>query len=237
MIDIHTHIIPDVDDGSESYEETYDMIKTAIQVGFTDIITTSHYINEYYTSIAEEREEVLKNIKQYIIENELKMNVYNGSEIYVSFDMVELLKNNIVSSLAGSKYVLFELPMNSRLLYLEYCIHELKANGYIPIVAHPERYKYVQEKPEILKEWREKGVKFQSNYLSLIGYYGKEAEKTLKKLLKLDLIDFLGTDAHSAIHYEKIPECIKVLKTCVTAEKFEQLTTTNALKIIKNELE
>lgn len=237
MIDIHTHIIPDIDDGSESYEETYDMIKEAIKVGFTDIITTSHYMKEYYTSIVEEREKILKNIKQYIIENELKMNIYNGNEVYVSFDMAELLKNNIISPLAESKCVLFELPMNSRLIYLEYCIHELKSNGYIPIIAHPERYKYVQENPEMIREWREKGVKVQSNYLSLIGYYGKEAEKTLKKLLKLDLVDFLGTDAHSVRHYEKIPECIKVLKTCVKDEKIEELTTTNALKIIKNELE
>ncbi len=235
MIDIHTHIIPLIDDGSTSYEESYLMLCEAQQAGFSGIIATSHYIEESYNSDVAQRKEIIEDLLEYKKENNINLNIYMGNEIYVTLNIPELIQTHKASTLADSRYVLFELPMNTNVIYLFQCVYELKSAGYIPIIAHPERYSYIQQNPNTLVNWIEKGILIQSNYTSILGDYGKEAQKTIKKMLKANMVHFLGSDAHRPERYADIPKAVKQIEKCIGTEKTNRITTVNPSYIIRNE--
>ncbi len=230
MIDFHSHILPQIDDGSKSLEETIRILEEARDVGFEKIISTSHYMEKYYEVDEEQRLQLIKQIDFQDIE------LYLGSEIYVTNEIVQLLKDKKASTINNSRYVLYELPMHSKNMNDKEIIYRLVENGYIPIIAHPERYSYVQEDPKYVEELAEMGALFQANYGSIIGMYGDKAKKTVKKLLKQDLIHFLGSDVHRPEQiYPKIPKILKKLSKIVSEEKLEELTTLNAQKVLDNE--
>lgn len=232
MIDFHSHILPQTDDGSISIEETINILKEAKQVGFTKVISTSHYLEGYYESNQKERNELLEKIKQENVEVEL----YLGSEIYISENMIEFLKDKKASSINNSRYVLFELPMGNETMLAKEMIYRLIENNYVPVIAHPERYSYVQDNPEYVEELLQMGAMFQANYGSVIGLYGKKAEKTVKKLLKENLIQFLGSDVHGEEHvYVLMPKILKKLKKIISSEKLEEITNINPQKVLDNE--
>lgn len=236
MVDIHTHIIPNIDDGSKSVEETFEIFKEASKVGFTDIILTPHYIKEYYETDTNVREYWVKSIQDTLEQLDIPIKVYVGNEIYVCEDMDELVFKNIVSCLNNSRYVLFELPMNSNIAYLEEIIFKITNLDKVPIVAHPERYSYVQKNIEVVQKLHEKGVLFQSNYGSILGMYGERAKKVLEKLLKSNSIDFLASDVHvpNSI-YPLIKESHNKIKKIIGTEELNKLITINPQKVILNE--
>ena len=231
MIDFHSHIIPKIDDGSKSMEETITMIEEAKMAGFTHVIATSHYIEDYYEANEEEREEYIKQIQEKID----GIDIIKGNEIYISQNIVNLIKNKKASTINQSRYVLFELPMNSNVLYLKDVIYEMQQNKLVPVLAHPERYSYIQKNPEWLIEYINMGVLFQANFGSVIGKYGKEAKRTVEILLRNNMIHFLGSDSHrrNSIYLE-MPKIIKKLNKIISKEKIYELTTTNQKLVLKN---
>ena len=241
MIDFHSHILPNIDDGSTNMQESIKLIKEAEQVGFTGIVSTSHYLENYFECGEKERKKLLNDLEDKIESNKAvnvskKIQLYLGSEIYVTQNMIELLKEGKASSINGTKYVLFELPMNSKPLFVKEIVYKLIENGYKPVIAHPERYSYVKEDITYVEELKKMGALFQANYGSVIGMYGIEAKKTIKKLLKKDLISFLGSDVHRAGQiYPKIPKILKKLEKWTSTEKLEELTTLNAKKVLESE--
>ena len=235
MIDFHSHIIPEIDDGSRSIEETMLLIKEAQKAGFTTIISTSHYLPKQYEYDEESRKKFLEVIQMGARNLGIDINLCLGSEIYVSYDIVELLKEHKASTINGTNYVLFELPMQVEIPNLKNIIYNLLGNGYRPIIAHPERYAYVKENPNWLLEYLELGVLFQSNYASIIGLYGKEAQKTVKLLLKNNMIHFLGSDVHkSRTIYTKMPEILQELRKILERDRFKKLTKINAQRALEN---
>lgn len=236
MVDIHTHIIPNVDDGSKSVEDTFTLFKEAEKAGFTDIILTPHYIKEYYETDTEIREFWVKSLQKTLDKLEIPINVYIGNEIYICEDMDKLIFENKVSCLNNSKYVLFELPINSNVKYLDQIIFRIFNLGKIPIIAHPERYSFIQNDIPYAKKLHEKGVLFQSNYGSILGLYGKEAQKTIEKLLRQDLISFMASDVHKpGTIYSAIEESKEKIEKIIGTQKLEKLTIINPKKIILDE--
>lgn len=236
MIDVHSHVIPKIDDGAESFEEAYTMFLEAKNAGFTDIISTSHYVENYYEADSIKRHAWIEAINKVLKENEVEINLHCGNEIYITQNLIKLIKEKKASTLAESKYVLFELPMNNNVKYLNEVIFEIKSLGMIPVIAHPERYTYVQQNPNLLISLIEQGVLFQGNYASIIGYYGNYAKNTIKKLLKADMIHFLGSDCHKKNDiYSKMSEIIVELEKILDRTKIDELTTTNPAHILKNE--
>lgn len=232
MIDFHSHILPQIDDGSINIQVTINMIEEAKQAGFTKIISTSHYIENYYESNESERKDLLEQIKKENIELEL----YLGSEIYISENMINEIEEKKASTINNTKYVLFELPMRNETILAKEMIYRLVEKNYVPIIAHPERYNYVQENIEYVKELSEMGALFQANYGSIIGLYGSKAGKTLKKLLKENLISFFGSDSHREGHiYMYIPKILKKLRKIITEDKILELTEINPQKVLNNE--
>lgn len=236
MIDFHSHIVYDVDDGSNSIDTSLKILKLAEKVGFNNIILTPHYMEDYYEYTANEINEKIEHLQELCRENNIDVQLYQANEIYIANDIVALLKNNKASTINGSNYVLFELPMNEEPPNLLEVIYNLKENNKIPIIAHPERYTYIQKDPNKLIELIDMGVLFQSNYGSIVGQYGKECKKVVKKLLKNNFIHFLGTDIHKSTSiYFKMEEIKKELEKILTQEQIENLEERNAEKVLKNE--
>ena len=234
MIDFHSHILPNIDDGSTSIGETINLVEEASKVGFTGIISTSHYIQGYYEFDCYERKQLLDIVQNKIQSDNLEL--YLGSEIYFSSEIIDLIKDKKASTINNTRYLLFELPMNTKPLFVKELVYELIQNGYRPIIAHPERYSYVQDEINYVRELANLGTLFQANYGSALGMYGNDAKKTLKKLLKDDLISFLGSDVHRTGQiYPKIPKALKKINKIVSTEKLEKLTTLNAQKVLNDE--
>ena len=128
-----------------------------------------------------------------------------------------------------------ELPLNTNVQYLDMVIFKLIENNIIPIIAHPERYKFVQEDPSKVRELIESGCLIQSNIGSILGIYGKKAKKTIKYLLKNDLINFIATDTHRKnTIYPLLEKGIKKIEKITGKEKAEELTNLNVQKILNN---
>lgn len=233
MIDVHCHILPGIDDGATSVEESMQMIKEAYEAGFTDIISTSHYVEESYHTSKGRRQELIDMLNSKIEQEGMDIKIYNGAEAYITPNLAQLIETGDLPTMNGTKYLLMELPMHNQILHLENILSKVIDRGITLIIAHPERYSYVQKNYKILNELVEMGVLFQVNYGSCIGQYGKEAQKTLKKLLKANMISFLGTDCHrSNSVYTEMPQILKKIEKIVGKEKLEELSTINPQKII-----
>ena len=235
MIDFHTHILPNIDDGSRSIDETFNLIKEAKEVGFDGIILTSHYIENFYETDVPEREVWVKAISENLGAKGIDTDLYLANEIYISENMMGLLEQRKASTINNSCYVLFELPLNEEPLNLYDVIYSLQENKLIPILAHPERYSFVQKEPELIYDLIEKGCLMQANYGSIIGQYGVKAEYIVKKFLENNMIHFLGSDVHRQNSiYPKIPFALEKIKEIVGEEKLEELTTINPKLVLAN---
>lgn len=235
MIDFHTHIIPNIDDGSRSIEETFNLINEAKQAGFDGIILTSHYIENYYETDVPERDVWVKAISDNLKAKGIETNLYLGNEIYMSSNMMKLLIDGKASTINNSSYVLFEMPLNVEPMNLYDVIYSLQENKLIPILAHPERYNFIQKEPELVYDLIDKGVLMQANYGSILGQYGEKAQIIVKKFLEANMIHFLGTDVHRQnTIYKRIPEALMQIEEIVGKTKLQELTTTNPTLVLNN---
>ena len=235
MIDFHSHILPNIDDGSRSIEETFNLIKEAKEVGFEGIVLTSHYIEGYYETDVPERDVWVNAIKENLNTKGIDIDLYLGNEIYISENMMDLLINNKASTINNTCYVLFEMPLNVEPMNLYNVIYSLQENKLIPVLAHPERYKFVQKEPELIYDLIEKGVLMQANYGSILGQYGESAQMIVRKFFENNMIHFLGSDVHRQnTIYKNIPRALEEISEIIGEEKLRELTTTNPKLALNN---
>lgn len=236
MKDLHTHVMYGIDDGSRTLEESMTMLEKLSNEGVTDVMLTPHYIeNSKYNCNNKNKKQLFKKIKQEAQRRGININIYLGNEIMVNNNIMNLF-NTEIATLNASKYLLIELPMEKEFDDLDLVIKELTNNGVIPIIAHPERYSYVKDNYKWLEEYLKMGVLFQSNYESLFGKYGKEAKKTIKKLLKHNMVHFLASDIHHESSKCNLKKLHKKLKRIIKSEdNINDLLNNNFTKVIKNE--
>lgn len=235
MIDFHSHILPNVDDGSRSIDETFNLLKEAEKAGFEGVISTSHYIEGRYEVNAAEREVWINGIYENLNVKDIKLNLYLASEIYFSENIIKLLENEEASTINDTSYVLFELPINSEPLNLYDIIYEIMSYKLVPILAHPERYSFIQKKPELVCDLIKKGVLMQCNYGSILGQYNTKTQIMVRKLLQNNCVHFLGSDAHKEnTIYPLIPSALKKIKELIGKDKLEKITTTNPKLALTN---
>lgn len=197
MTDVHSHILFGIDDGSRTISESIELLKKLKSVGFNNVILTPHFIlDSTYNSNYEANKKIYNELKERLLNENIDINIYLGNEIFIDKNVPTLLEKNIITSLNGTKYVLVEFPMHNKLLNIEDMLYEIRSKGYEVVIAHPERYDAFKEDYSIVDTLREDGFLFQSNYSSILGYYGKDSIKLLKYMLKRHYIDFLGTDIH-----------------------------------------
>lgn len=235
MIDFHTHIIPNIDDGSKSIDETIELLKEAKKNGFTGIVFTPHYKEKYYETDVHERDVWVDAITKDLRNIENDLDIFLGNEIFITDNIMELLIDEKASTINNSCYVLFELPKDVEPENLYDTIYKLKRNKLIPVLSHPERYIYVQKEPELIYDLIDKGVLMQANYGSILGKYGKNAEFIVRKFLENDMIHFLGSDVHSQNSiYRLIPDALREISNIVGEERLNELTTTNPYLAVNN---
>ena len=231
MIDIHSHILPEVDDGARSMEESLEMVEEAKKCNFSTIISTCHYIKRTYEITEELRKKKIEELNNKISGIQIQI----GSEIYADPDILKFLQYKKASTINNTRYVLFEIPFHNNIAFFNKMIDDLKRNGYLPIIAHPERYEIVKENPKIVEDWKKRGIYIQCNYESVLGKYGKQARNIFKILLKHELIDFLGSDVHRVGGYLRVQKAIANIKKIVDEKYFLIITEKNQQKVLKNE--
>lgn len=231
MIDIHNHLLPGVDDGSRSFDESIEVLKNLESVGYKSVILTPHYIRESrYSSNKENNLKVLNKLKEEIKKNNININLYLGNEIFYDKNIIDLLNNNEISSLNNSKYLLIELPMSGDVTGYEEVFSSLIRKGYKVILAHPERYFSFQKDYKKINNLVDIGVLLQCNIESIMGGYGSSAKKTVKKIFKDKKVSLLGTDIHhKKDNYEIYLKAKKKICKYISEEEYNNLVNPSYL--------
>ncbi len=242
MIDVHCHILPGIDDGALDMSTSLEMLRKAEKAGITDVILTPHYIrNSIYNADNMKKWQLLKELTKKAKEDGIKVRLYLGNEVYIDSHLPEMLAGYVgeeseemyeVATLNSSRYVLVEFPVRTEDKTAKETLFTLVQKGLIPVIAHPERYIYIQEDISYLDDLIGMGCLLQGDYLSLTGRYGKHAEKTLKKLLKEDKIFCLASDLHKATDEYQVRETRKKLLKIVDSAKIKELVVDNPEKIL-----
>ncbi len=197
MIDIHAHILPGVDDGPMTMEESIQLIEHAIDEGITEIIVTPHSYNPHFDVQKELVLEKLKLVKAEISKRELPMILHAGQEIRIQEDSGLMLETAQALTLGNSKYVLLELPTATIPMYTVKVIQDILNLNKIPIIAHPERNRAIAENPDRLKRLITNGALSQITAGSLAGHFGKNVQKLSLKLVEANLVHAYGSDVHN----------------------------------------
>ena len=198
MIDIHSHIIPGVDDGAKDWQIALKLLEMADANGISDIIATPHVLSESERPSWPQILSAVEVLRDMAVAANLKINIHPGAELELNWDMLTILSEQHGEyCLAHSRYVLLELPAQSIPAYAEDFFYQLQLMGKIPVLAHPERHSSLRERPEILFKWLDKGVLTQTNIGSLNGLFGSQVQSFAQELLTSGAIHFLASDAHN----------------------------------------
>lgn len=235
MIDMHCHIVPAVDDGSRDVTETFNMVMAAYKNGYKGIFATPHYIQDRHETNSKDIENSVEVLNKMLKEKNIDLTIYVGNEIYISNDILEFLQENKVLTLGKSKYVLFELPFHGEVLNLKQIIANLNHIGYVPVLAHPERYEFIFNDYKKVIPLIEEGALLQINLASILGYYGTKPQKCVEKLLKNNLVHFIGSDSHdSKSIYENYDKAIKKISKKISKEKLNEILIENPNKVLND---
>ncbi len=199
-VDMHSHLIPAIDDGSKSMEQTLVMLAKFESMGFRKVITTPHIISDTYKNTPEIILSGLNAVREAATNLGLTIEIEAAAEYYYDETLLQKLKNEEELLTFGDKMLLFEFSFHSEPARTEELFFELKTRGYKPVLAHFERYLYYLGKPEIANSLRENGVLIQLNLNSLSGHYGPEIKKQAEALIDNGWVDFVGTDCHRIEH-------------------------------------
>lgn len=234
MIDLHSHILPGVDDGARDLPEAVAMVRELFSQGVEAVIATPHFINE--TAFVSTRAENLLKLEELRAEaSDIPIKIFLGNEIYIDPQVFELGRANKIAALASSRYLLIELPMDGKFLGYEDIFEDLAARGCQVILAHPERYASVQKDFKILERLAGAGVLFQSNFGSFNGKYGRKAEKTVREMARRKMIFAMGSDKHRTGRGDEILRAVSKMREFYPSEaELREILTENPLKVLKN---
>ena len=205
--DIHSHLLPQLDDGAKTWEEAIDLIRSFKELGFSKLITTPHIMQDHYRNDPATIQNKILELKQKLIENKISIEIEAAAEYYLDEELYRRLTNHEELLTFGNRYLLFETNFLSEPLNSKEFIFAALSSGYRLVLAHPERYHYMNV--EKARDLRDRGVLFQINIPSLVGYYSKPIQKMAYQLIDRGWIDFLGSDCHNMIHLELMQEAKK----------------------------
>ena len=198
-VDIHSHLIPGIDDGVETLEKSLEVILEFKKWGIEQVVTTPHIMSDFYKNTPEIILGGLKKLRDYLAENQVSFTIDAAAEYYLDFDFEKKIEEESLLTF-GDKFVLFELPFIQEPQNLTSAIFKMQTAGYRPILAHPERYTFWSKDWDKYTELRDKGVLFQLNLVSLTGCYSPEVKKIAEKLIDENMVDWAGTDCHGMNH-------------------------------------
>jgi protein-tyrosine phosphatase len=234
-IDIHSHILPGVDDGPDTMEQTIEMLKMADREHITSIIATPHYEPGGDNPTVECLKDIMNKVCQEAHRINKGFRLYLGNEISYSESVIDLLKSGEALTLAGSRYVLIEFLYGSSFRFMCQGINKLIYHGYIPILAHVERYYHIHKKPDKIEELINMGCYIQMNCGSIMGGFMNLEASYNRKLIKRGLVHFIGSDCHSdRIRVPIMQTAAKHLLRKSDDETVRKIFSENTAKVIEN---
>lgn len=239
MFDIHCHILPDVDDGSGNLNDSIEMAQLAAGSGVSGIVATPHcnipgvFDNYWNKSFDNE----IERLNKALSDKKVSLEIYAGQEVFLSNDFESHLKKGDFITLNRSKYMLAELDFKIDLKSATEKLQKLISYGYVPIVAHPERYGFVIENPSVITKLRSAGCLIQINSGSLTGDFGRRIQKTAEEIIYKRYADFVASDAHS--QYSRTPDLSQVHELIcenISYDYADVLMKTNPINVLNNKI-
>ena len=235
-IDIHSHIMPGVDDGSDSLETSLKMLRMAAEDGIARIILTPHSKPWHRCISCAEMAAEAERLQDIAQGERLDIKLYTGNELYYRSSLIEELEHRQAGTLAGSRYVLVEFGPSADFGYIRNGVYSLLTGGYYPIVAHMERCKNVCVKTDRVEELVELGCFIQVNAGSVLGRYGFGTARLTRKMLGQGLVHFIATDAHDTKRRcPALSECAEYIEKRFGADKSRSLFQDNPMRVLRNE--
>ena len=232
MIDLHSHILPEQDDGAQSLRDSMEMARMAVESGIIAMVATPHCVGD-------RSREVLgawKLLREALEENHVPLKLLPGMEIFGTPDTARLLQEKKLFTLNGSRYPLIEFSFRSDGEEETGILRSVCRAGYRPVVAHPERYAYVQEDPELINRWQKMGCLFQVNRGSLLGRFGRREQRMAVELVDRGFATVVASDAHSAhVRTPWMKDVQQLLSREFSPVCAEVLLRENPRRILKNQ--
>ena len=197
--DMHSHLIPGIDDGAQDMDQTIAMLAKFESLGYKKVVTTPHIMTDSFPNNPEIILSGLEKVKNEIKKVGIEIEIEAAAEYYFDETLMPKIKNKELLTF-GDNYVLVEFAFHSPPQFLDQLFFELKTHGYRPVIAHFERYLYYLSKIDKAEKWRSEGINIQINLNSLFGQYGSEVQKQAEKLIDEGQFDFVGTDCHRIEH-------------------------------------
>lgn len=232
--DMHCHLLPGVDDGPETMEESIQVLEEAKQQGVKKIIVTPHFHPGRYMVYAPSIYDLLGKLREECENRGIDITLYPGQECYYYSGLVEELNKGNILTLAGSRFVLVEFEPDCSYSQMQFGIRELQSNGYLPILAHFERYQCLNTQENLLGI-KQKGVYMQMNIGTLMRREGLLHRLPWKNMVKQGLVDYLGSDCHGMeLRPLQVDRLLEWLEDHVSEELTERMIRSNFSKIINN---
>ena len=234
MIDIHSHILPFLDDGPKTFEESIEMCKIAAEDGITTIVATPHSMNGMYESESDKIVKAVKELNLKLKEAQVSVKILPGAELHINERLLEDIRTGKALTMNNNKkHILLELPFLFTPPGTDKLIFDLRSIGIIPIIAHAERITFFQRNPKILEQLVKSGILVQISAGSLSGLFGTRERKCAVKFLKNKMVHFIASDAHSAVSRPPVlTRALEEASRIVGEKEAEKLVLENPRQII-----
>jgi len=209
--DIHSHLLPGLDDGVQSFEQAETIITRFHHMGYNRLITTPHIISDLYRNTPETILGKLAELRQHLKDKNISVTIDAAAEYYLDDALFSMLRQNTpLLTFGPKKYLLFETTFLNEPLNLKEFIFQATAQGYTLVLAHPERYSFIQNSIAKAEDLLARGVLFQINISSITGYYSKAAQITANRLIEKGWVHLLGSDCHHLQHARLVEEALRM---------------------------
>lgn len=206
FVDIHSHLLPGLDDGVQSFEEAGAIISRFHKLGYKKLITTPHVMSDFFRNSNETILDKLDELRAWLLDQQIDVEVKAAAEYYLDEELVKKIESNTPLLAFGNRYLLFETNFMTEPMNLKEFIFLANTKGYKPVLAHPERYLYIQSNFSKAEDLLNRGILFQLNISSISGHYSKAAQTTAQKLIDKSWVHLLGSDCHNLQHLQLLEE-------------------------------
>ena len=235
MIDLHSHILPGVDDGAQSFDEAIAMAKIAVADGIEVMACTPHFMPGLYDNNAADIRARTAQLNAQLVSQGINLALVVGGDAHIRPDFVNALQSGSILSLHDSRYVLFEPPHVSMPQRFEELLFNVKMSGYVPILTHPERFKWIENNYEIFQNLARNGVWMQLTAGSLTGRFGKRSKYWAQRMLAEGLVSIIATDAHNVTSRPPLlAEAVIAAQAEVGLDEARHLVVTRPLCVLDN---
>lgn len=206
--EVHSHLIPGIDDGVQKIEESIEVLKHFAKLGYKKVITTPHIMGDFYKNGPHNILPLLEQVKAELKNQQIDIQLEAAAEYMIDEAFEKKVNSGELLSF-GNKYVLVELPFTEEPVNFKSALFELRLNGYKPVLAHPERYGFMAMQQNKYRELFDQGILFQVNLFSLVGYYSPQIRKTAEYLIKEKMVNMVGSDCHGPRHLPVLYDALK----------------------------